>query len=146
MTDPKLFERHPNGMLKKGSGGRVAGSRNKLSHDFVNDALESWKVNGKAAFKIVFHERPHEYLKIMLGIIPREYIMTEGKIGRTGPCKVLIVVVAQRLAHALEPAPRLRAQHSQVDDEGAQPHRDDRLRRDRAGEHAVLPAESVEAL
>jgi hypothetical protein len=80
MTDPKLFERHPNGMLKKGSGGRVAGSRNKLSHDFVNDALESWKVNGKAAFKIVFHERPHEYLKIMLGIIPREYIMTEGKI------------------------------------------------------------------
>ena len=52
----------------------------------------------------------------------------------------------QRLAEALEPLPGLRAEHGEVDDERAEPHRDDRLGGHRAGEHAVLPAEAVQAL
>ena len=38
ITDPSKFERHPNGYIKKGSGGRVAGSRNKLQATLI-DAL-----------------------------------------------------------------------------------------------------------
>lgn len=78
MTDPKLFERHPNGMIKKGSGGRVAGTRNKLSHAFLSDAIEAWQEHGKDALRIVFHEKPDVFLRVIASIIPRELIMTEG--------------------------------------------------------------------
>ena len=50
------------------------------------------------------------------------------------------------VAEALEPGPGLRAEHGEVDDDGAQAHRDDGIGRDRAREHAVLPAEAVQAL
>ncbi len=52
----------------------------------------------------------------------------------------------QRLAQSLEPAPRLRAEHGEIDDQRAQAHRDDRVGGHRAREHAVLPAEAVQAL
>ena len=77
-VDPSKFEREANGYIKKGSGGRVAGTRNKLSHAFVSDALESWHKNGKAALEIVFREKPDIYLRVMAAIIPKELIMTDG--------------------------------------------------------------------
>src|SRR4051794_35669626 len=80
MTDPKLLERHPNGMIKKGSGGRVAGSRNKLSQAFLSDAIEAWHKHGKDALRIVFHEKPDVFLRVIASIIPRELIMTEGDV------------------------------------------------------------------
>ena len=46
-VDPKLFARDPNGQIRKGSGGRVAGTRNKLSHAFLSDAIEAWAEHGK---------------------------------------------------------------------------------------------------
>ncbi len=52
----------------------------------------------------------------------------------------------QRLAQSLQPGPRLRAEHREIDDQRAQAHRDDRVRRYGAGKHTVLPGESVEAL
>ena len=79
-VDPSKFEREANGYIKKGSGGRVAGTRNKLSHAFVSDALESWHKNGKAALEIVFREKPDVYVRVMAGIIPRELVMSDGKI------------------------------------------------------------------
>ena len=33
ITGPRKFERHPNGMFKKGSGGRVAGSQEQAAGD-----------------------------------------------------------------------------------------------------------------
>ena len=79
-VDPSKFEREANGYIKKGFGGRVAGTRNKLSHAFVSDALESWHKNGKAALEIVFREKPDVYVRVMAGIIPRELMMLDGKI------------------------------------------------------------------
>ena len=54
--------------------------------------------------------------------------------------------LGERLAQALEPAPGLRPEHRQVDDQRAQAHRHDGLAGDRALEHAVLPAEPVQRL
>jgi len=47
-VDPSKFERHANGFFKKGSGGRVAGSRNKLQHMFVEDLAKDWKCMARA--------------------------------------------------------------------------------------------------
>ena len=79
-VDPSKFARDSNGQIRKGSGGRVAGTRNKLSHAFLSDAIEAWAEHGKDALRIVFHEKPDIFLRVMASIIPRELIMTEGDV------------------------------------------------------------------
>ena len=54
--------------------------------------------------------------------------------------------LGQRAAQALEPLPRLRAEHREIDDQRAQAHRGDRVGRYGSGEHAVLPGETVQTL
>jgi hypothetical protein len=54
--------------------------------------------------------------------------------------------LGQRFAQALEPAPGLRPQYREIDHQGAEAHRDDRLGGDWPLEHAVLPSESIEPL
>ena len=63
-----------------------------------------------------------------------------------GPVHTTMPELRQRLAQPLEPAPRLRSEHGEVDDQRAQAHRDDGVGRHRAGEHPVLPGEAVQAL
>ena len=52
----------------------------------------------------------------------------------------------QRLADALELLPRARAEDGEVDDQPAEPHGDELVDRDGGPEHAVLPAQPVQAL
>ena len=47
---------------------------------------------------------------------------------------------------SLEVLPACGPEHREVDDERAEPHGDERLDRDGAGEHAVLPAQPLQAL
>jgi hypothetical protein len=49
-------------------------------------------------------------------------------------------------AQALQVGPALRTQDREVDHERVEPHRDDRIERDRARQHAVLPADALEPL
>ena len=49
-------------------------------------------------------------------------------------------------AELLEVAPGRRAEHGEVDDDGVEPHRDQRVERDGRGEHAVLPAGGLQPL
>jgi len=77
---PSTYQRDALGQLKKGSGGRVVGSRNKLSQAFLSDAIEAWHEHGKEALRIVFHEKPDVFLRVIASIIPRELIMTEGDV------------------------------------------------------------------
>jgi uncharacterized protein DUF5681 len=57
--------------------GRPKGSRNKLGEAFVADLYESWKIHGIAAINKVCEERPHEYLKIIASILPKELHVKE---------------------------------------------------------------------
>lgn len=53
-------------------GGRPKGSRNKLGEAFLTDMLTDWEANGVAAIARVRDERPHEYLKVVASILPKE--------------------------------------------------------------------------
>lgn len=57
--------------------GRPKGSRNKLGDAFLCDLLEDWEANGKAAIATVRDERPHEYLKVVASILPRQVEIRE---------------------------------------------------------------------
>jgi hypothetical protein len=52
--------------------GRKVGSRNKLGESFLSDMLEDWKVHGAAAIATFRADRPHDYVKVVAGLLPRE--------------------------------------------------------------------------
>lgn len=52
--------------------GRPKGSRQKLGEDFIADLHEAWRAKGKAAIDVVVSERPHEFLKVVAGLLPKD--------------------------------------------------------------------------
>ena len=61
--------------FKPGNPGRPKGSRNKLSEDFLADMLETWGEGGIAAIRETMADRPHEYVKIVASLMPKEVNM-----------------------------------------------------------------------
>jgi hypothetical protein len=52
--------------------GRKKGFRNRLGEAFLQDMLSAWEANGKAAIDRVIEERPHEFIKAVAGILPKD--------------------------------------------------------------------------
>lgn len=52
--------------------GRQKGSRNKLGEDFIQALQESFNQHGAETIEAVRVERPHEYLKVVASILPKE--------------------------------------------------------------------------
>ena len=65
------------GQFKPGQSGNPAGrpkgSRNKLSEAVINDILLDWELNGSHAIEETRKKCPAQYLRIVAGIIPKEY-------------------------------------------------------------------------
>lgn len=53
-------------------GGRPKGSRNKLGEAFISALHDDFAEHGVAAIQAVRTERPHEYLKVVASILPKE--------------------------------------------------------------------------
>jgi len=52
--------------------GRPKGSRNKLGEDFIQALQESFSKHGPETIEKVRTDRPHEYLKVVASILPKE--------------------------------------------------------------------------
>ena len=52
--------------------GRPKGSRNKLAEACINDLYADWQEGGAAAIKKMRDERPHEYVRAVVSILPKE--------------------------------------------------------------------------
>lgn len=52
--------------------GRPKGSRNKLGEAFIDALQADFTEHGKQAIVQVREERPHEYLKVVASILPKE--------------------------------------------------------------------------
>jgi hypothetical protein len=70
------------GQFKPGNkyGRGRKGARNRLHADFISAAQEHFEEIGKTAFEIVFRESPKDYLKILSGILPKEFILEDGRL------------------------------------------------------------------
>ncbi|MBH5372814.1 hypothetical protein [Bradyrhizobium glycinis] len=68
----------------KGNGGRRKGARNRLHADFVVALQEHFTEFGKAAIDIVFKESPKDYLKIITAVLPKEFILEDGRLDAMG--------------------------------------------------------------
>jgi hypothetical protein len=52
--------------------GRPKGSRNKLGEAFVADLYADWIEHGIEAVQKVRQDRPHDYLKVIASILPKD--------------------------------------------------------------------------
>jgi hypothetical protein len=68
------------GGQKSPGSGRQKGVRNRVSMACLNDALENYQKNGKAAWEILFHERPADYIKCIVALMPGELGITSNNI------------------------------------------------------------------
>lgn len=52
--------------------GRPQNAKQKLSDAFLADMLEAWEAKGKSAIDRVIEERPHEFIKAVGAIVPKD--------------------------------------------------------------------------
>jgi len=75
-------------------GGRQKGSRNKLNEDFLGALYEDFHANGKQAIATVREERPHEYLKVVASILPKQIEVKEGAFDGISDEQLAAIVAA----------------------------------------------------
>ena len=71
------IKRDPKGKFQPGFGGRPAGSRNKLQSDFIHALADDFAEHGNAVIRIVRAEEPATYLKVIAGLLPKEFLISE---------------------------------------------------------------------
>jgi hypothetical protein len=60
--------------------GRVKGSRNKLSEDFVAVLYDDFTANGKTAIEACRANSPETYVKVIAGLLPKEMHIREAPL------------------------------------------------------------------
>ncbi len=81
--------------------GRPKGSRNKLGEDFLKAMQEDFAANGVEAITSVRNDRPHEYLKIIASILPKQIELKEGTFDGISDEQLAALVYAARAALGL---------------------------------------------
>jgi hypothetical protein len=62
------------------SGGRVKGSRNKISEAFLKDLAAEWEESGPAALKVMAKEEPGNFVKVVAALLPKEFEITDSRL------------------------------------------------------------------
>lgn len=79
-------------------GGRPAGVRNRLSHAFLTDVMAHWKEIGPQALKLAYRNDPLGYVRMVAGILPREFTLEHTTSGLSAEERdELIVQLRQHL-------------------------------------------------
>jgi hypothetical protein len=62
------------------TGGRAKGVRNRLSHSFLEPLHKDFVEHGEEVIRIVRVERPHEYLKVVAYLMPKELEIIDSRL------------------------------------------------------------------
>ena len=85
MDDPENRDKKTGQFAPGGSSrGRKKGARNRLHADFVVALQEHFQERGKAAIEIVYRESPRDYLKIIASVLPKEFVLEDGRLESMG--------------------------------------------------------------
>jgi hypothetical protein len=75
IKDRLMFEK---GRLR--TGGRAKGAKNRLSHAFLTALADDFEQHGTEALKIARIERPVEYIKVVAGLMPKEFEIMDSRL------------------------------------------------------------------
>ena len=66
--------------LNPNRSGRPKGAKNRLSWSFLTALAEDFEEFGAETIRICRIERPHEYLRVVAGLMPRELEFTDNTL------------------------------------------------------------------
>lgn len=78
--------------------GRPKGSRNKLGESFLTDLQADWETNGASVIETVRKDRPHEYLKVVASILPKELNVRVDPLDEMDDDELTAILAAARAA------------------------------------------------
>lgn len=78
--------------------GRPANAKQKLSDSFLADMLAAWQEKGKDAIDRVIAERPHEFIKAVGAIVPKEINVKTSAMDELTDDDVASLLIAVRSA------------------------------------------------
>lgn len=78
--------------------GRPKGARNRLGEAFVAALADDFDKNGVAAIAKVRDERPHEYLKVVASLLPKQIEIKEEAFDGVSDAELAALIVAARSA------------------------------------------------
>jgi len=61
-------------------GGRIKGSRNKISEAFLKDLAAEWEVSGPDALKVMAKEEPGNFVKVVAALLPKEFEINDNRL------------------------------------------------------------------
>lgn len=104
MGDPKKDEKTGQFVVGGGGRGRRRGARNRLHADFVVALQEHFAEKGQAAIEIVFREHPRDYLRVIVSVLPREFVLEDGRLESMGDEELAeyLTIIRRRLGAAAE--------------------------------------------
>jgi hypothetical protein len=81
--------------------GRKQGAKNRLSWSFLSALADDFAEHGEGVIKICKIEKPHEYLKIVAGLMPKEFEFTDNRLTELGDEELdaIIEYAKHRLEH-----------------------------------------------
>ena len=91
--------------FKPGNPGRPKGSRNKLGEAFIQALHDDFKEHGVAAIATVRTERPHEYLKVVASLQPKQIEIKDDAFGDLTDEQLAAVLASVTAALGIEVAP-----------------------------------------
>ena len=62
------------------TGGRIKGSRNKISEAFLHDLAAEWAESGSSALKVMAKEDPSGFVKVTAALLPKEFEITQTQL------------------------------------------------------------------
>lgn len=81
-----------------GNPGRPKGSRNKLGEAFVQALHDSFQEHGPETIEKVRVEKPHEYLKVVASLLPKQIEVKESAFDGVSDEELAALVAAARSA------------------------------------------------
>src|SRR5437773_12553496 len=82
--------------LKPGQGGRKQGAKNRLSWSFLTALADDFEQHGISTIRICRVERPHEYLKVVAGLMPKEFEFNDNRLGELSDDELDAVITYAR--------------------------------------------------
>jgi hypothetical protein len=62
------------------TAGRPAGAKNRLSHAFLKALADDFEAHGIEALRICRAEQPATYIKVVAGLMPKEFLVSDQKL------------------------------------------------------------------